>query len=110
MAGMVIQCVCGAISGQSLPIITCNENKLLPDHQHSLAGTCSVFTTFIIRCLSFTQSSHKVQSQASDFLQRYLVSNPSFPSVIMEFPVMEQDWVLVLEIVWSAIIVLLLSC
>ena len=66
MAGMVM-CVCGAIPGHSLPIITCNENKLLPDHQHSLAGTwCSVFTTFIIRCLSLAQWSHKVhRHQAS---------------------------------------------
>ena len=80
MAGMVIQCVCGAISGQSLPIITCNENKLLPDHQHSLAGTCSVFTTFIIRCLSFTQSSHKVQRLSGIRLPPKVFGVQPFPS------------------------------
>ena len=26
--------VCGAISGQSPAMMTCNENKLLPDRQH----------------------------------------------------------------------------
>ena len=66
-AGLVM-CVWGAISGQTLAIMTCNENKLLPDHQHSLTGSCSAFTTFIIRCLSLAHWSHEVHtSQCQPF-------------------------------------------
>ena len=85
-SGVRLTSACGAPSLVRLwPLWPVMRTNCQEDHQHSLTGSCSAFTTFIIRCLSLAHWSHEAHTSVSHSqevfaVQPFLERHNGFPS------------------------------
>ena len=85
-SGVRLTSACGAPSLVRLwPLWPVMRTNCQEDHQHSLTGSCSAFTTFIIRCLSLAHWSHEAHTSVSHSqevfaVQPFLARHNGFPS------------------------------